>query len=265
MPKQPVSTAQAEQFLEEAAAMDIEPQIVTRRFGRFGWWVAGTLCLAMVAQAFALVVLANKPEPPPALVRVDEATGSVETLPRVKNPQVTYGELVDKANMANYVRAREGYSYATAGANYTLVGLMSAPSEKQRYYAWFDPKMNRDSPRNMLGESGKIEVKVTSRSFLKSEKAMVGVVRWVAETRRSPTEEASKTYWISTITYRYGKPPEKESDRDLNPLGWQAIDYRKDPDGGIDPIPMTAPRAPEPTAPDQRAGDDGAVRLFPGS
>ncbi|MFJ3465757.1 virB8 family protein [Achromobacter spanius] len=262
MSKAPAVTSDA--FNEEAARFDIQSNVIQRRYAAWGWRVAGVLGVGLVVLSISQAIIATRPAPPPGIVRVDEATGSVEVVPRVADAKESYGETVDKFFLARYVRAREGYSYATAGANYTLVGLMSSPAEKQLYFRTFDPRQNKNSIVNVLGEVGRAEVKIKSRSFLKSEKGLVGVVRWSLETRRSPVEDAETTHWVSTITYKYGTPPKTDEERDLSPLGFVVLNYRKDSDTGVDSSRAQAPSKPEPVE-EAPAASRSAVRLFPGS
>lgn len=260
-----LQSGDSDQFIEEAASFDVQKQVVQRNFLVWGWRIAGVLLIANCVQALTTAYVVTRPAPPPGVVRVDNATGNVEFLPSVVDAKTTYGEILDKAKLAEYVRARESYSFETAGANYNLVGLMSSPAEKQLYYKTFDPRQNKQSPINTLGDAGRMDVKIKSRGFLPSEKGLVGVVRWSLETRRSPTEEATVTHWISTITYKYGPPPAKESDRDLNPLGWQAVNYRKDFDSGVDPTPGQIKKPEAPEAVDTGSAEKPGVLLFPGS
>jgi type IV secretion system protein VirB8 len=51
---------------------------------------------------------------------------------------------------------------------------------------------------------------------------------------------------VAVIRYRYSAEPMKLEDRFVNPLGFQVIKYRKDPEALALPAPASAPKV-EPT------------------
>lgn len=168
----------------------------------------------------------------PTVIRVDEIRGTVEVESSVTDAKTTYSEALTKRDLRAYVKAREGYLRATAEDDFTRVQLMSCDQEQQRYKAYYNPS-NPNSPLNRYGADGKAKVLVKSVNFLPQSK-QVATVRYTLEEApdNMATTQPKRTEWISTIHYRYVEPPKSEAEREVNPLGFQACEYRRDPDSG---------------------------------
>ena len=69
----------------------------------------------------------------PYVIRVDNATGIVDTIDALKDGKTMYDEVINRYFIQLYVRYREGYSRELAAEYYGNVGLMSATQEQQRY------------------------------------------------------------------------------------------------------------------------------------
>lgn len=63
-------------------------------------------------------------------------------------------------------------------------------------------------------------------------------------------------HWTATITFKYSDAPIKEKDRAVNPLGFQVVAYRDDPDA----MPVSTD-SPDRFPPVSRAPD--SVMVFP--
>jgi len=97
--------------------------------------------------------------------------------------------------------------------------------EQQKYYDAFTPK-NTQSPINVYGPYAKVKVRIKSTSFIKEN---VALVRYIKEIERG-ADKNQITHWAATITFTYSGAPMKEKDREVNPLGFQVVEYRNDPD-----------------------------------
>jgi type IV secretion system protein VirB8 len=164
--------------------------------------------------------------------------------------KTTYNETVDKYFVQWYVRYREGYSKQLAEDYYYNVGLMSSSVEQQRYFGVFNPK-NPQSPLNLYGDYAKVKVIIKSTSFIQPNIALVRYSKEVTRGNDSPLI----THWAATVSFRYSLLPMSESDRAINPLGFQVTDYRNDADTLV-----AEQRHPAPDAPVQAS----SITLFPG-
>lgn len=209
-------------YLDAAKSWESDAIVRARRSERIAWRVAiagGVLAIAGVA---AVAGLAPFKQVEAFIVRVDKNTGFTDVITRVDEKSMTPDEAIDKYFLSEYVNAREEYSDAIAFGNYTKIGLMSVPEEGQKYYEAFRPE-NPRSPLNTFGRTGKIEVKVTSISFIDQG---VASVRFDREDVNKGQKGSSR--WIATMTYSYEDPPHDASERLINPLGFQVSDYRLD-------------------------------------
>lgn len=209
-------------YIDAAKSWETDAVVRSRRSERIAWRVAiagGVIALAAVS---AVAGLAPFKEVEAFIVRVDKNTGFTDVITRVDEKSMTRDEAIDKFFLSEYVNAREEYSDAIAFANYKKVGLMSASDLGQKYYEGFRPE-NPKSPLNTYGRDGKIEVKVTSISFVDNGVASVRFER--ADNNKGQKRDSR---WIATITYDYQAPPLDASERLINPLGFQVSDYRVD-------------------------------------
>jgi type IV secretion system protein VirB8 len=111
---------------------------------------------------------------------------------------------------------------------YTKVGLMSGAQEQAKYGQWIS-KANPQSPLNVYGESGAAVINIKSTSFLKSN---IALVRYTKEV--SGAMHNGITHWAATIVFEYAGTPMSERDRGINPLGFQVLEYRNDPDQPVE-------------------------------
>jgi type IV secretion system protein VirB8 len=161
----------------------------------------------------------------PFVVRVDRSTGAVDVMTGLKGTDhVTYEEAVSKYFLGLYVRTREGWLPQSAEQNFRQVAIMSAPPEQERWADDFRPT-NPQSPQVAWGDNGASQIEVRAISFVSPK---VANVRFHRILRLS--QQATESDWIATIAFTYTKAPMAEADRLRNPLGFQVLSYRSDPE-----------------------------------
>lgn len=219
-------------YYEDAAKWDVSLDEARDRSERLAIRVAAAM--TVISLGVIGLQFAGKPRivERPTIIRVDEIRGTVEMESSVTDAKTTYSEALTKRDLRAYVRAREGYLRVTAEDDFTRVQLMSCEQEQQRYKAYYNPS-NPESPLNRYGAEGRARVLVKSVNFLPQSK-QVATVRYTLEesTDNLATTQPKRTQWISTISFRYVEPPKSEAEREVNPLGFQACEYRRDPDSG---------------------------------
>lgn len=161
----------------------------------------------------------------PFVIRVDNSTGIVDIVTALKEGKETYDEAVNKYFIAKYITNRESYDYQTRNFNYRVVGLMSSPEQATLYGEWFDPRKNPDAPLKIFGEYGSCAITIKNISFIEKQ---VALVRFTKTVSRGPEKVTS--HWIATTSFRFSTAQMKADDRLINPLGFQCIDYRLDPE-----------------------------------
>ncbi len=212
-------------YFEEAKRWDQDRLASAQRSKRLAWAVAasaGALALAAVGAVAALTPLKTVE---PFVVRVDQSTGAVDVMTGLKGEDhLTYEEAVSKYFLSLYVRSREGWLPQAAEQNFRQVSILSTPAEQQRWADAFRPS-NGQSPQVAWGANAVSLIEVRAISFVSPKVANVRFHRIVRQ-----SQQTTESDWIATVAFTYTKAPMAEADRLRNPLGFQVISYRSDPE-----------------------------------
>ncbi len=202
----------------------IEELIKSRKIA---WWVATVAITMAFLSTVAVVSLTPLKTVQPFVIRVDNTSGIIDIIDTMKNGKTMYDEVINRYFAQLYVRYREGYSKDLAVEYYNNIGLMSTVQEQQKYADFFNPK-NHNSPLNEYGEYKKVKVNIFSTTFIKPE---IAIVRYAKIVEEKGSSKAQSTHYTATIIFKYiGKKNMSEKDRAVNPLGFQVVEYRNDPD-----------------------------------
>jgi len=215
-----------QQYLGEARSWETDRLLQAEKSKKLAWVIASVAGGLAIVSVLAVAGLTPLKSTELRIVRVDQTTGAVDVLSEIPNAKTTYDEAINRYFAGQYVRFREGYSRRLADEYYTSVGIMSGSSEQRRYGEWFSPK-NPQSPLNVYGETARVKVHVKGYSFIKKD---VVLVRYWKEIERSASEKPEVSHWAATLAFKYSGAPMAEKDREINPLGFQVVEYRNDPD-----------------------------------
>jgi type IV secretion system protein VirB8 len=243
-----IAKQEQEQFLKEAQSWERTRQFMEQKSTRVAWRLCGVSWAITAIAVTGLALVGPMKEVVPFVIQTDKTTGVVDVVNEMANAKSSYDEAIDKFFLQNYVRYREGYSNELAKEFYNRVGLLSGPNEQTRYFAWFNPH-NRNSPLNVYKDFATVNVTMKSVSFINKDKDSgntVALVRYIKEIERGGDKSVSN--WVATITYKYVRLPMKEKDREVNPLGFQVMDYRNDPEGAAFEVPAVRALPKTPTA-----------------
>ena len=212
-------------YFDEARRWDQDRLAAAQRSKRLAWSVAafaGVLALAAIGAVAALTPLKTVE---PFVVRVDRSTGAVDVMTGLKGTDhLTYDEAVSKYFLGLYVRTREGWLPPAAEANFRQVAIMSAPAEQERWADDFRPA-NPESPQVLWGDNAVGLIDVRAISFVSPQVANVRFHRTLRQ-----AQQTTESDWIATVAFAYTKAPMAEADRLRNPLGFQVVTYRSDPE-----------------------------------
>ncbi|WP_062236805.1 virB8 family protein [Aureimonas sp. N4] len=212
-------------YFAEAQRWDQQRLASAMRSKRLAWTVAACACGLAAAAVLGVAALAPLKTVEPFVVRVNENTGFVDIIREITGKEtVTYEEAVQRYWLGRYVRARENYSALEQQERFHEVALFSTPAEQERFASEVTPS-NPQSPVNQMGRNGRVLIDITSISFLNKE---IANVRFLKTTERG--KEVARTNWIATIGFAYMAAPTSERDRLVNPLGFQVLSYRADPE-----------------------------------
>lgn len=213
-------------YLAEAKTWETSRVRTLEKSAKTAWLVAIAAGVLALISVVTVAVLGPQKTAVPYVIRVNNTTGAIDVISALKDGKTNYDEALNKYHLQWYVRWREGYSKNLINEYYTNVGIMSAPPEQANYGALMS-KNNPQSPLKIYAESV-VTIKIKSTSFIKEN---VALVRYTKEIVGG--QSAGLTHWAATITFQYVGTPMSEENRAINPLGFQVIEYRNDPDQEI--------------------------------
>lgn len=221
--------AAVEAYLEEARGWDLDRARAAERSARRAWWVAGLACLLAAVAVVAIAGLTPMKTVEPFVVRVDNATGIVDVVPRYAG-EVEWPEAVTRHLVTQYVITRERYVAALAEADYEQVGAYHGAAMNQAWAGLWD-RNNAASPLNLHRDGSSVRVQVKAVSFISraSGVADLAQVRFLRATSLGQGAERVGHY-VATLHYAYGPPSSDERLRGLNPLGFKVLEYRVEPE-----------------------------------
>lgn len=213
-------------YYSEAGSWATDKVSGLQRSHRVAWIVAGAAAAVAVAEACALIVLMPLKTVEPYTLMVDRTTGFVQALKPLDPGQITPDKALVQSMLVQYVIAREGFDMATLQTDYRKVGLWSAEQARSDYLALMQAS-NIDSPLTRYPRTSVIETRVKSVSRLGDRSALV---RFETVRRDADGPYHSAVPWVAIVEYRFSGEPMSAEDRFLNPLGFQVLKYRRDPE-----------------------------------
>jgi len=215
-----------ERYLETARTWEYDRVRAAIQSRRVAWTVAAGACTLAVVSVGALAMLMPLKTVVPYVIRVDKSTGETELVTALKGPQPrTYDDAVNRYFIAQYVRLREGWLNDAARENAYSVMLMSEQAEAGRYLAGVESS-NHNAPSNLYGDRGFVSIAIRTISYLSPTVAQVRFTKVITLGQNTPVAQN----WNAILTFKYTTAPEHEKDRTLNPLGFQVVTYRSDPE-----------------------------------
>lgn len=213
------------EYFKDARSWDVDNALKARRAQRLAYGVAGgAIALAVAAIGFHIAAPLRTVEP--YVIRVDRSLGAVDVVNVVNDTsQVTSDEAVGKYFLSQYVRSRESWVRPAADELYRAAAVLSVPQEQQRLAIERRPE-TPTAPVNVYTNGETVGVRIRNVSFINPRVAQVRYIKLIQ--RGTAPEEASN--WIATVNFRYSEKPATEEDRLYNPLGFQVVSYRADPE-----------------------------------
>ena len=236
----------------------------------------GILAGISIIGSAALVQL-KRPNPP-AVLRVDDAHGTVDVLGAIPDGRELFTQKYDRADLRRYVEMRESYDWETIQDMFDSVKLMTADKEQQQFVATYALP---NAPQKVLKDQYRVLAHVGAITFIGAT-AQVFFSKQLISIAGGTKPKTD--YWVATIAYRHDKLPERRSDLDLDPTGFRVTSYtvdrdwtRQSDDGNgsatgsqanqVNPGPMDAPVVPAqmPVAPARRASSLSALPIPSGA
>lgn len=222
-------------------SLDFETTLVDirKKSEKRAWTVAGISVFTSLCLIGGLFYVLPLKEKEPYLVMADVYTGQA-TVAKLSgdwnNLDITRNEAVNKSNVSNFIIARESFdSQIIYDNDWATVYAMSVANVSDTYRNFMN-KSNPNSPFNIYGSSQSIRVKLLSIVLDNSGKA---AGRDASATVRFQRFLLNKSTGLSrfidsnvaTLTYTYNSNLKMDEKYRLkNPLGFQVLSYRVDPD-----------------------------------
>jgi type IV secretion system protein VirB8 len=231
-------------YYEQAAGWNSDRLKGLRSSQRLAWTVAFAAALVASLEAGAIMLMMPLKTVEPYTLLVDKTTGYVQPLRPLEPGKVAPDAALTQSYLVQYVIAREGFDFAAVSTNYRRVALFSEGVARNAYLAAMQPT-NPDSPLVLYPRGTVIETRVKSVSPTGPDSAMVrfDTIRNDPNGHQQPARQ-----WVALVRYRYSSAPMALEDRFVNPLGFQVVEYRRDPET-LAPAPDQDPQyAPPPAA-----------------
>lgn len=213
-------------YYREAGSWANDQLVATQQSRRMAWIIAIIAVALAAIEGIALIVLLPLKTVEPYTLLVDRTTGYVQALKPLEPGEITPDRALVQSMLVQYVIARESYDLATLQANYRKVGLWSADTARNDYLNLMQAS-NPEGPLQRLPRSSILETRVKSVSPLGDSAALV---RFETVRRDSGGPLGQPQPWVAVVRYRFSGEPMSADDRFLNPLGFQVMEYRRDPE-----------------------------------
>lgn len=198
-------------------------QLIERSEKR-AWIVASIASFLAISAWIVIILLFPLKKTVPYVIRVDSSTGVPDIITTLKAKEVSLDETVNKYWLAQYVRCRETYDWNTLQKDYDTVKLLSSKVVDEEYSSLFTGKQALD-----IKYKNNVKISIEIISIVPGDSC--GTVRFLKKTKKVNEENPTTSKWIATIAYEYLNPSSlNESDRLINPFGFQVLSYRIDPE-----------------------------------
>ncbi len=214
-------------FIDAARAFEKSEIELVRRNSKIAWRIAGGSLLLVGLLAGAIAGLTPLKEVTPFLIRVDNNTGATDVVTTVKKKEESYGEVMDKFFLAQYIQFREGYDWQNIQDSYNATMLMSSPKVQAGFSKIYND--NPNAPHKVLKDTVKIEAKVKAITFI-GKTAQVRFDKQIIPLTGDTSKTVPPEKLIATISFEYTQAPMSEEERRVNPLGFTVTSYRVDPE-----------------------------------
>jgi type IV secretion system protein VirB8 len=231
------------EYFALAQGWDADRRSLGARTIRLALGVASAGWMAVLALAFALMLLMPLKHVEPFVVRVDNSTGVVDVVPVYAGSSVL-PDAVTRYLLMHYVTVCERFNFSTAESDYEECGSFHSAQRNQAWYALWNPT-NPASPLNTYKDGSSVRSEVTSVSFFKRANGIADLaqVRYVKERRAAGSTHSDTTHWIASIQYAYAAPSSDPKVRGWNPLGFKVVDFRPEPEVVPDATPPATAQA----------------------
>ena len=188
-------------------------------------WLLCLFCMTLsILCLLALISVLPLKTFSPYIITVDKHTGYLEVTKGLYESNLSEDEAITQANLVKYITLRESYNPYVLRENYEKVSLMSTGQALTEYQELWHGK-NPNNPSITLGAHASIDIKIQGISFLNDRTVALRFQRHLQQNNQTKISN-----WTAIIVFQYTQKPMRMADRFLNPLGFQVISYRINPE-----------------------------------
>ena len=225
--KPKVENPSTEKFFE--AAIDWESSHIhgLEKSENRAWFVAKSCGALLGLSLVAIAIMMPLKESVPYVIRVDKATGATDIVTVLTEKKVSADEVMNKYWVSQFMHARETYDWYTLQKEYDAVGLFASKTVAEDYAKLFEGENALDKK---YGNGVRVTVDILS---IVPDDNFTATVRFTKTIKRTEPGAAPgvQSTWVATLAYKYnGAALIGETTRLTNPLGFQVLTYRVDPE-----------------------------------
>lgn len=216
-----------DKLFTETDALDFEASksLMIANSEHRAWNITKGACALTVLSWVALVLLMPLKTEVPYVAMVNEVTGYTQLLTTLSEDTISKQDALDAFWVGNYVRNREVYDWYTIQDSYDSTLLMSSPDVGRDYANIFE---GDDALDSVWGKRFKAQVRLLSKPIIKNNIATVRFEKTLSSVEDS--RKGQSTTWIATLGFKYKTDAQSDEQRLKNPLGFEVVSYRLDPE-----------------------------------
>ena len=224
---QAANNKMATEFINAAKAFESAEIVRVHKSAKIAWRICGACLLITGLSVGAVAGLTPLKETRPYVVKVDNNTGLTDIVTVMKTKEQTYGEVIDKHWLNQYIQMRESYDWVTIQDSYDATMLFSSPEVQAAFAKIYND--NPQAPHKILKNQYKVVAKVKAITFI-GNTAQIRFEKRMIPVTGDLSKEIPVQNMIATVGYEYARQPMSEEARRINPLGFQVKSYRVDPE-----------------------------------
>lgn len=229
-------TANVQRAVAAAASFEVTIGDLARKSERRAWMVAGGSLLMSLVLAGGYYFMLPLKEKVPYVVMADPFSGTASVAALRDDPfyqSMISNEVLARANVANYVVARESFDADLLKArDWAQVNVMSSADQRKQFASVLNAD-NPSSPARLVRANQVIRIRVSSVTPVYDGGKIAGATVRIQRNlvNRDTGAAAPIDRRLINLTFNYASNLElEESLRWLNPLGFIVTNYRSDLD-----------------------------------
>lgn len=219
-PKTPYK--ESNEFIQRAKDFEKSEIDNVKKREKIAWFVTGAFGLITLAAVFAVAAMQPLVRTENNVVLVDMKTGQTTVITTLDHKTISNNKELNKLQLENYVKDREGYDWYTIQDTYNATMAKSSKQEQERFNK---PFADGVGPDKVLEQKYRVKVDVQSVSFV-GETAQVRFTKTKLPVSPVSGEQPVTQNMIASIAFHYDNPPVKENERGYNRIGFFADSYQ---------------------------------------